>query len=297
MGSPQVAFLGLGAMGRPMARNLARAGYAVRAWNRTARAFDDLRASGVEIRSEPEQAVSGAQAVFMCVLDDKASRAVVARVLPHLTAGAVILDHSTIGVSTARDLARRAASRGVSYLDAPVSGGVSGAEQGTLTIFVGGDAGALRQVEPLLRVVGERIYHMGPSGAGQAAKLVNQLLTAVHQAAAVEALVLAQRAGLDLERLVDALQASYGQSRMLLRTLPVLLEEKFDSPFTVGLLRKDLMLVCRLGDDVDAPVPMASWVLEKHLEAERRGLGDRDAAILSKVWGEVSASRSTGHER
>lgn len=287
-GPAQVAFLGLGAMGRPMARNLARAGHRVRAWNRTRRDFRELEAFGVEIVDQAEQAVRGAGAVFMCLLDDEASRSVVERVLPHLETGAVIVDHATIGVDTAQDLARQAALHGVSYLDAPVSGGVRGAEEGTLTIFVGGDAGALGRVQPLLGAVGQRIHHMGPPGAGQAAKLVNQLLTAVHSAAAVEALLLARRAGLDLERLVEALQTSYGQSRMLLRTLPVLLAANFDSAFTVSLLRKDLTLVQRLGEHVNSPVPLASWVLRRHLEAERHGLGGKDAAVLSTIWGDGS---------
>ncbi|HEY8449077.1 MAG TPA: NAD(P)-dependent oxidoreductase [Bacillota bacterium] len=276
----QVAFLGLGAMGRLMARNLARSGLKVRAWNRTPRVIPELDAAGAAVCSTVAEAVAGAEVIHLCLLDDDSVRAVLAEVWPAAEPGAVIVDHTTIRVATAREQAQAAASRGLVYLDAPVSGGTSGADAATLTIMVGGDAGAFARVKPLLDRLGRHVRHLGPAGAGQAAKLINQLLTAVHQAAAVEALHLARRAGLDLEALRAVIADSYGASRMFERSVPVVASGDFDTTFTVRLLAKDLGLIAAWARELGASLPLLERVHQAYEELLAAGLGDKDNAVL-----------------
>lgn len=278
-----VAFLGLGAMGRPMAINLARAGFAVRGWNRTVRPFTEVAAAGVVIESDLAQAVRGAEVVCVCVLDDAAAESVVGAALPHLATGAVILDHSTLSVSMARRLARQVEAAGVTYLDAPVSGGTAGAVAGTLTIMVGGPSMAFERVQDVLQALGRLIRHLGPSGSGQGAKLVNQLLTAVHSAAAVEALHLGLRLGLDLESLHTVLSASFGASRMLDRTVPVLQARDFSSAFTMDVLSKDLGLIQALGEETGTALPLATAARQLYQDGQAAGLGRLDAAALVRL--------------
>jgi len=279
----RVAFLGLGAMGQPMAVNLAKAGFETFGWNRSERPFEALRAAGVTICSNLADAVRAAEVVCLCVLDDTAADAVVSQALPLLHRGTVMLDHSTLSVATTRRLARAAAERGVHYLDAPVSGGTGGAAAGTLTIMVGGDQAVFEQVRDVLQAMGRLLCHMGPSGSGQGTKLVNQLLTAVHSAAAVEALHLGQRLGLDLEQLHTVLAASFGASRMLDRTVPVLQQQAFASAFTVDVLSKDLRLIHALGQDTGTALPLADSALALYQDGQRAGLGELDAAALVRL--------------
>ncbi len=286
----QVAFLGLGAMGRPMAANLARAGLATRGWNRTARPFAAEAAAGVAVQPALADAVRGAEMVCMCVLDDHAAEAVLTAALPHLAPGTVVLDHSTLGVDTAQRLAQLAAGRGVDYLDAPVSGGTAGAEAGTLTIMVGGERAAFDRAQDVLQAMGRLIRYLGPSGCGQGAKLVNQLLTAVHSAAAVEALHLGARLGLDLGELHTVLQASFGASRMLDRTVPVLQQQAFASAFTVDVLTKDLGLIERLGKTTGTALPFGKAALDLYRAGQQAGLGELDAAALVRLLAARSVS-------
>lgn len=288
----KLAFLGLGAMGRPMAINLARAGFSTRAWNRTAKAFEDVAAAGAAIERDLQGAVREAQVVCVCVLDNAAAEAVVGQALPHMAPGSIILDHSTLGVSTVQALARQAAEREVAYLDAPVSGGTVGAEAGTLSIMVGGERSAFERALPVLKALGRLIEYMGPSGSGQGAKLVNQLLTAVHSAAAVEALYLGRRLGLDLDQLHRVLQASYGASRMLDRTVPVLQAENFDSAFTVDVLAKDLRLIEALGHETSTPLPLGEAALALYRAGQNGGVGASDAAALVKILARDAAKEA-----
>ncbi len=276
----QVSFLGLGTMGAAMAARLAKAGVTVNAWNRTQRRFDALRELGVRLHSDPEVAVRDCSFCFMCLLDERASREVVERMLPSLNSEAVVVDHGTIGTVAARDLADQVASRGSSYLDAPVSGGARGAEEGTLTIMVGGDQDAFKRSRPLLDHLGSLVEYMGPSGAGQTTKLINQLLTAVHTAAAVEAARLATAAGRPLTKLHRVIQRSFGASAMLDRTLPILAERRFDPTFRMKVLAKDLRLLRELEADLGLTLPVTGAVRELYAEAIQGGFGDDDAARL-----------------
>jgi 3-hydroxyisobutyrate dehydrogenase len=276
----QVSFLGLGTMGAAMAARLAKAGVTVNAWNRTQRRFDALRKLGVRLHSHPELAVRDCRFCFMCLLDERASREVVERMLPSLDSEVVVVDHGTIGAVAARDLAEQVADRGASYLDAPVSGGARGAEEATLTIMVGGDEDAFKRVKPLLGHLGSMVEYMGPSGAGQTTKLINQLLTAVNSAAAVEAARLATAAGHPLTQLHMVIQRSFGASAMLDRTLPILAERRFDTTFRMNVLAKDLRLVGELEAELGLDLPLTKAVRDLYAQAIQGGLGDDDAARL-----------------
>jgi 3-hydroxyisobutyrate dehydrogenase len=278
--APQVSFLGLGTMGAAMAARLATAGVTVDAWNRTQRRFDALRELGVRLHPEPELAVRDCRFCFMCLLDERASREVLERVLPSLASDVVVVDHGTIGAVAARDLAKQAAGRGASYLDAPVSGGARGAQEGTLTIMVGGDEDAFKRVGPLLKHLGHLVEHLGPSGAGQTTKLINQLLTAVHSAAAVEAARLATAAGHPLTKLHTVIQRSFGASAMVDRTLPILAERRFDPTFKMNVLAKDLRLVGELEAEFGLALPLTETVRGLYVEAIQEGMGNDDAARL-----------------
>lgn len=290
----RVAFLGLGAMGRPMSINLARAGFATRGWNRTRTPFDDVTDAGVSVASDLVDAVSGADVVCLCVLNDTAAEEVVAAALPHLVPGTIVLDHSTLGVSTAQRLAEQMSARGVEYLDAPVSGGTAGAEAGTLSIMVGGNRDAFDRAQDVLQALGKLIRYMGPSGAGQGTKLVNQLLTAVHSAAAVEALHLGRRLGLDLAGLHEVLAASFGASRMLDRTVPVLQQDALQSAFTIDVLTKDLGLIEKLGHDTGTALPLGDAALRLYRAGQGAGLGGLDAAALVRLLAQRSGGATNG---
>lgn len=270
-------------MGRPMTRNLARAGFPVRAWNRTPRSLPDLAAAGVELHKELISAVQDADVICMCVLDDQAVRDVLGQIWDVLQPGCIIIDHTTTHVTTAREMSQRARQYGVHYLDAPVSGGVAGAEAGTLSIMVGGDEESFRRVQPVLQCLGSLIRYLGPPGSGQATKLVNQLLTAVHQAAAVEALYLAQRYGLDIPAVHEVLAASYGSSRMLDRTVPVILDGDYNSPFAIRLLNKDLGLIHDWAQQMGVSAPLLETAYQVYRQALQRGLGNKDAAALIQL--------------
>ena len=270
-------------MGRPMAINLARAGFETRGWNRTSRAFPELAQAGVAVSAKLADALDGAEVVCICVLDDDAAEQVLAAVLPVLAADTVVLDHSTLGVGTSKRLAAQAAAREVVYLDAPVSGGTAGAAAATLTIMVGGEEAAFARAQDVLQALGRLVRYMGPSGSGQGTKLVNQLLTAVHSAAAVEVLHLGRRLGLPLDELHAVLSASFGASRMLDRTLPVLREDAFASAFTVDVLSKDLGLIQRLGSETATALPLGEAASRLYREGQQAGLGGLDAAALVRL--------------
>lgn len=290
----RVAFLGLGAMGRPMSINLVRAGFTTHGWNRTGKTFADLSGAGVAVTRDIDAAVGGVDVVCICVLNDMAAEEVVAAALPHLAPGTIVLDHSTLGVSTSQRLAEQSSARGVAYLDAPVSGGTAGAEAGTLSIMVGGSRDAFDRAQDVLQALGRLIRYMGPSGAGQGAKLVNQLLTAVHSAAAVEALHLGRRLGLDLAGLHEVLAASFGASRMLDRTVPVLQQDAFQSAFTIDVLAKDLGLIEKLGHETGTALPLGDAALQLYRAGQGAGLGGLDVAALVRLLAQRSGSAANG---
>ena len=241
----EIAWIGTGIMGAPMARNLMRAGHRLRLYNRTAKRAAALAAEGSEVivAADPAAAAGGAEAVFIMVPDTPDVESVVARIEPALHKGQLVIDMSTIAPAAERAIAERLAKAGAEYLDAPVSGGESGAIEGTLTIMVGGAEAAYQRALPLFEKLGRRVTHMGPPGAGQMTKLANQIAVALTLEAAAEALALAESGGLDRARVLEAIGAGAAGSWQLANLGPKIIAKDWRPGFFIKLIRKDLRLV------------------------------------------------------
>ena len=240
----KIAFAGLGVMGGPMARHLLGAGHEVAGYNRSpekARAWADAN-GGRAVATVPE-AAAGAELLILCVGNDDDVRQVVREALPHLAPGAVIVDHTTTSAKVAREMAGLAAGRGMSFIDAPVSGGQAGAENGQLSVMAGGDGAALARVEPVLMAYSKAVKHMGPSGAGQLTKMVNQIAIAGVVQGLAEAVHFAKAAGLDTDAVYDAVSKGAAQSWQMDNRWKTAAEGRFDFGFAVDWMRKDLGLV------------------------------------------------------
>ena len=250
-----IAWIGTGIMGAPMARRLIAAGHRVRVFNRSPEKARALAADGVIVAADPAQAATGATIVFIMVPDTPDVEAVVAKIEPGLGSGQTVIDMSTIAPAAERAISARLRRRGIDYLDAPVSGGDVGARDGTLTIMAGGDAAAFARVRPILEHLGHRVTLMGPSGAGQMTKLCNQVAVAVTLEAAAEALCLARAGGLDPERVLEAIGAGAAASWQLKALGPKIIARDWTPGFFIKLIRKDLRLVAEAARDAGIALP------------------------------------------
>ncbi len=239
----QIAWIGTGIMGAPMARRLLRGGHQVRAFNRSPQKARALAADGAVVAGDIAEAAHGAEAVFIMVPDTPDVEGVVAALEPALARGQLVIDMSTIAPEAERTIAKRLAVAGVEYLDAPVSGGEPGAIEGTLTIMTGGTEAAFARALPMLELLGKRITHMGPSGAGQTTKLANQIAVALTLEAAAEALLFARNSGLDPALVLEAIGAGAAGSWQLSNLGPKIIAQDYRPGFFVKLIRKDLRLV------------------------------------------------------
>ncbi|WGH78250.1 3-hydroxyisobutyrate dehydrogenase [Jannaschia ovalis] len=256
----KVAFIGLGNMGAPMARNLARAGHAVTGYDTAAPAPE-----GVTPADSAAAAVDGAEVVVTMLPNGEILRAVAEEVIPAMAEGATLLDCSTVDVASARAVAAMAEARGLGALDAPVSGGIGGADAGTLTFMVGGTAAALAAAAPLLDVMGGRTVHCGPAGNGQAAKICNNMILGATMVATCEAFALADKLGLDRQAMFDVVSTSSGSSWSMNTYCPapgVGPKSPADNDYTPGfaadLMLKDLRLSQQAAEAVDCPTPMGA---------------------------------------
>jgi 3-hydroxyisobutyrate dehydrogenase len=295
----RVGFLGLGRMGAPMARNIAKTGHQLTVFNRTAEKMDAFTAHGARAASSPAELARESEIVALCVALPSDVRDVLERrdgILAGLKRDQVVVDFSTIDPGTSRAMAARCRDVGAEYLDAPVSGGVSGAEEGSLTVMVGGRAEALAAARPVLEAVGKNVQHVGPSGAGSTIKLINQMLVGINLCGVVEALVLGTQAGLDPAHMYEIIRTSSGSSYTLNGVAPRVLEGNFEPGFSLDLLFKDVDLAAGIARDVKLPLLMVNQALQVIQTARAQGLGDRDtsAAVLplERIAG-VDARRKT----
>ena len=279
-----VAFLCLGAMGAPLAGHLARAGHEVVVWNRTPRRAEAWLAANAGRRAEsPAAAVAAARFVFACTGADPDLRAITlgpGGAFSTLAQDAVFVDHTTASPAIARELAAAAAARGAAFLDAPVSGGEDGAKRGTLTVMVGGDAGALERARPLIGAYAKQVTWLGPSGAGQLTKLVNQICLAGLIQSLAEALAFAERAGLDAHRVVEVISKGAAQSWQMDHRAETMLQGRYDFGFAVDWMRKDLALALAEAATCGARLPVAELVDGLYAEVQRRGGGRLDSSSL-----------------
>ena len=251
----EIAWIGTGIMGAPMARRLIAGGHRLRVFNRSPEKARALAADGAIVAADASACVAGADVVFIIVPDTPDVEATVARIEPSLKSGQLVIDMSTIAPAAERAIAARLKPRGVDYLDAPVSGGDVGAHDGTLAIMVGGDASAFARARPLFDLMGKRITHIGPSGAGQMTKLANQIGVALALEAAAEAIKFARAGGLDASRVVEAIGAGAAGSWQLSNLGPKIIAGDYRPGFFVKLIRKDLRLVVEAARESEIALP------------------------------------------
>jgi 3-hydroxyisobutyrate dehydrogenase len=280
----RVAFLGLGVMGAPMARHLAAAGHDVTVYNRTmARAAAWVAAHGGQAAPSPAAAVQGADVVLACVGADADLRAVALGpdgALAAMAPGSLFIDHTTVSATIAREIAEAGAARGVLALDAPVSGGQAGAENGQLTIMCGGGVQAFAAAEPVLAAYARRVGHMGPAGSGQLAKMVNQLCIAGIVQGLAEGLAFGRAAGLDLGALVDVIGKGAAQSWQMDNRASTMALGQFDFGFAVDWMRKDLGLALDEARRLGASLPLAALVDQFYADVQALGGGRQDTSSL-----------------
>ena len=272
----QIGFIGLGIMGRGMTNNLLKAGHKVMVWNRTAARMDEFAAAGAQTASSPAELAAHCDVILVCVSDTPDVEEVLFgenSVSAGIKSGALVVDHSTISPQKTVEMAKRLNTQGVAYLDAPVSGGSEGAKNGTLSIMVGGEAVDFERAMPILQAYGKTITHVGAQGAGQMAKLVNQILVVVNQLAASEALLFAQAGGLDLAKTIDAVKGGAAGSWMLANRGPQMIVRDFHPGFTIDLQQKDLRLVLEAADEMGIPLIATSMVFQMYRTLQAQGLG------------------------
>jgi len=287
----RVGFVGLGTMGGAMAANVARAGFGVTAWNRTRARGEALAELGVTLAASPAAVAAASDLVVSIVSDTPDVEAVLFGpdgVETGASDGLLVVDMSTISPSATRTFAERLAGHGVRYLDAPVSGGSEGAKKGTLSIFVGGEAADLDQARPVLEAMGTTITHMGPIGSGQAAKAINQVMLAGTYVGVAEGVVLAIKAGLDVDRLVAALSGGAAQSWVLANRSGRMAANDYPLGFKVSLHRKDLGIALELARETGAALPISAIVEQLEAGLVGRGHGDDDVSAVARTIRELS---------
>jgi 3-hydroxyisobutyrate dehydrogenase len=290
--NPRVAFLGLGTMGAAMAANLARAGFAVVAWNRTPDRAPELADLGIERAPNPATAAAQAEIIVICVSDTPDVEAVLFGqdgAAGGARAGSLVIDCSTIAPSGSWGFAARLKEHGLSMVDAPVSGGSEGARNATLTIFVGGDAVDVERARPVLAAMGRTITHVGPIGAGQAVKAVNQVILAGAYLGVAEGIVLAIKAGLDVEQVVAALGGGAAQSWVLANRSGRMLDNDYPLGFKVSLHRKDLGIALELAGQLGAVLPVSALAAQLEAGLIAGGHGDDDMSALARAIRTLSA--------
>jgi 3-hydroxyisobutyrate dehydrogenase len=283
----KVAFVGLGNMGGPMAGHVAAAGHDVSVFNRTAARAEAWaeRHSG-RIAASPAEAAAGAAVVCVCVGDDDAVRSVTTGpggVLESMEAGAVLVDHTTASAVVAREVGDAARAGGTGFVDAPVSGGQSGAEAGRLSIMCGGDAADLAAARPVLEAYGATITHLGPVGSGQLTKMVNQVLCAAALEGAAEALNLAMAVGLDPDLVLQAVTTGAANSWYLSNRGPTMVRDEFDFGFAVDWMRKDLRICLDEAGRHGIPLPLTTLAEGDYAASQARGDGRLDASAIIRL--------------
>jgi 3-hydroxyisobutyrate dehydrogenase/2-hydroxy-3-oxopropionate reductase len=283
---PQVGFVGLGKMGRPMTERLLAAEYTVHVFNRSRGPIDALAAQGATPADSARQVAERADVVLTALPTPESVQSVYTEMAQAARAGQVYLDHATVSPGLNRWCAAQLGQRGAAFLDAPMSGGPAGAQAGTLTVMVGGDQAHYDQVLPVLQAFGKNIRLCGPVGAGQVVKLINQLLVGVHTAAIAEAAVFGARLGADPQVVLDLIGTSFGGSTMMTRHMPRFMSRDFSGATPVGLILKDLGLIHDEAKANGVPLYLGAFAEQRFSEAFARGMGADDMASLVRLWEE-----------
>ncbi|HWG00027.1 MAG TPA: NAD(P)-dependent oxidoreductase [Steroidobacteraceae bacterium] len=284
----KTGFIGLGAMGAHMARNLHRAGLLAAVWNRTAAKARALAAElGVEAPNTVAELAAGVDAVVICVSADNDVLEVVRALAPGLAAGAIVIDCSTVAADTARKAAELLGRQRAEFLDCPVSGGVEGAREGTLAVMAGGATPAFERARPVLEAMGRTVTHFGPTGSGQAAKATNQIMCAGIIEAVSEAMAFARAQGLPLEKLIDTLGKGAGSSWYFVHRAPNMARGSYPAGFRVRLHAKDLTICRDMAARFGVALPVVERMLSEYAELVSRGYGDEDISATFRLKAEL----------
>lgn len=298
MAIERVGWIGLGIMGRPMSHNLQRAGFHVIGFSRTPQRLEPLVAAGGEAATSPADVARRSEVVITMVPDTPDVEQVLFGehgVVQGVRPGTIVIDMSTISPAATRCFAQRLAVHGVEMLDAPVSGGETGARQGTLSIMVGGKEPVFEQCRPIFAALGRKITYVGLHGSGQVTKLCNQVAGVLTLQSVCEALLLAKASGVDVHRVMEALTAGSGDSWNLRHQGPKMLERDFQPGFYVRLQRKDLRLACELGTSVGVPLPGTALVDQLFAAVEALGGSESGVQALILALEALAGRRFNAH--
>jgi len=287
----RIGLIGLGLMGRPMGMNLLKAGHKLTVWNRTASRAQELVAAGARLATTPREAAAEAEILLTMVSDPPALEEVLwghegknDGALGGLRPGSIYIDSSTVSPALVRKIAAGCAERGVRFLDAPVTGGDWGAREGNLVFMIGGDAATLKEVEPILGVMGKKWFHLGPNGAGQTIKLAMNGILALQVGAMAEALALVTRAGLRGEQLIEVMQASMARSGVLDVKSPLMVKGDFKPSFPLRLMHKDLGLMLDLANQLGVALPATAAAREVYSYVKGEAKEDLDYSAVMRFW-------------
>jgi 3-hydroxyisobutyrate dehydrogenase-like beta-hydroxyacid dehydrogenase len=285
--APRVGLIGLGLMGKPMGRNLLKAGFPLVVWNRTRSKAEDLVREGARLAATPRDLAGQVDVLMTIVSDPPAMEEVVFGTngaLAGLRRGSVLVDSSTVSPELARREAAACADRGIDFLDAPVTGGTWGAEKGELVFMIGGNAEVLERVRAVLEALGKRFFLMGPNGAGQTVKLAMNLILALQVEALAEATALVTTAGVPGERLIEVLQSSMGRSPLLDVKAPLILKNEFPASFPLRLMHKDIRLALELAEQQGIELPAGAAAYSTYSAVKDSAKDDPDYAAVARFW-------------
>ena len=287
----KIGLIGLGLMGRPMGMNLLKAGHSLTVWNRTPERAAELVAAGAKLVKTPREAAEASDVLLTMVSDPPALESVLwghegknDGALGGLKAGSVYIDSSTVSPALVKKIAEACRERGVKFLDAPVTGGDWGAREGNLVFMIGGEEEALKEVEPILSVIGKKWFHLGRNGAGQTIKLAMNAILALQVGAMAEALALVQRAGLNGEQLVEVMQASMARSGVLDVKSPLMLKGDYKPSFPLRLMHKDLGLALDLANQLGVALPATAAAREVYNYVKGEAKEDVDYSAVMRFW-------------
>ena len=279
----KVGFIGLGVMGRPMARNLLRAGYPLVAHNRSRGPVEELAAEGAEPAFSPAEVAAQVEVVITCLPDSPDVELVAlgtGGIIEGIRDGAIHVDMSTISPVTTRKIADALAERGAQMLDAPVSGGEEGAINGTLSIMVGGPEGAFDKCRPLFEAMGRKVTHVGSTGAGQVVKACNQIVVGMTLTAVAEDLVLGSKAGVDPEKITEGISGGAAHCWALEQRAPWMIQHRFEPGFKAAYHYKDLGIAMDTARAFDVSLPASGLVYQLYGALKAMGRGDRDHSAI-----------------
>jgi 3-hydroxyisobutyrate dehydrogenase len=287
-----VGFIGVGNMGNPMAGNVLKAGFAMSVFDKNPQAMENLVQAGARRATSAQDVVERADVVLTSLPaspDVEAAYLEPGGLIERARPGTILVDLSSVLPSTPRKIEPVAKARGVHFLEAPVSGGVSGARAATLALMVGGDAEVLKRADPVLRAMGPNVFHVGPVGAGNVIKAINNMMACVNACAMMEGVALGVKAGLDPMTIYDVVKASSGGSKAIERIPTALIPRKFEPGFKVSLMNKDLETFSTIAKELHVPVSFANVAQRYQQAALAAGLGDHDTSVVMTIIEKLSA--------